>query len=65
MGAFPEMRHRPADAEVRNLADGLQIVVEHLVAEIGAVGDPDITLSVCDAPISVIKQSIAVMSAIA
>src|SRR5258706_14198731 len=37
---------RPADGKFGDLADRLPIVVEHLVAEIGAVGDPDIALAV-------------------
>ena len=38
--------HGPADAQIGNLANRLQVVVEHLVAEIGAVGDPDVPLPV-------------------
>src|SRR5258706_9596327 len=36
----------PADAKIGDLADRFQIVVEHLVAEVRAVGDPDIALAV-------------------
>src|SRR6185437_10755770 len=36
----------PADAEIGDFPDRLQIVVEHLVTEVRAVGDPDIALAV-------------------
>ena len=33
---------RPADAEIGDLADRLQIVVEHLIAVVGAIGHPHV-----------------------
>src|SRR5882757_8461878 len=37
---------RPADPDVGDFPYGLQVVVEHLIAVVGAVGDPDVTLQV-------------------
>src|SRR4029077_20650179 len=36
----------PADAHVGDFADRLQVVVEHLIAVVGAIGDPDVALQV-------------------
>ena len=38
--------HRPADAQVGDLPDRLQVVVEHLIAVVGAIGHPDVALPV-------------------
>jgi len=32
----------PADAEISYFADWLQVVIEHLIAEVGTIGDPDV-----------------------